>query len=41
MIISKEKFDYPLEMMNDRKKFIDKETSENGESFYLIVITYY
>ena len=31
MIISKEKFNYPLEIMNDRKKFIDKEISENGE----------
>lgn len=26
----KEKFNYPLEMMKDRKKFIDKEASMNG-----------
>ena len=31
MIINKEKFDYPLEIMRDRMKFIDKETSENGD----------
>ena len=30
MINGKEKFDYPLEIMKDRKKFIDKETSKNG-----------
>lgn len=30
MIINKEKFDYPLEIMRDRMKFIDKETSKNG-----------
>ena len=30
MIISKEKFDYPLEIMKDRKKFIDKEVSKEG-----------
>ena len=26
----KEKFNYPLEIMKDRKKFIDKEISKNG-----------
>ena len=31
MIISKEKFDYPLEMMKDRKKNIDKEVSKEGK----------
>lgn len=31
MIISKEKFDYPLEIMKDRKKFIDKEVSKEGK----------
>ena len=30
MINGKEKFDYPLEIMKDRKKFIDKETSKDG-----------
>ena len=31
MFISKEKFDYPLEIMKDRKKFIDREVRKNGE----------
>ena len=30
MIINNEKFDYSLEIMKDRKNFIDKETSKNG-----------
>lgn len=29
-MINKEKFDYPFEIMKDRKKFIDKESSKNG-----------
>ena len=30
MIISKEKFDYPFEIMKDRKEVINKEISKNG-----------